>query len=43
MSFASDDFALFDLPRRFALDVADLAARRRTVQAEVHPDRFAAG
>ena len=43
MSFASDDFALFDLPRRFALDAADLAARRRTLQAEVHPDRFAAG
>ena len=43
MPFASDDFALFDLPRRFALDVADLAARRRTLQAEVHPDRFASG
>src|SRR6187399_2691677 len=43
MSFASDDFALFDLPRRFALDAADLAARRRALQAEVHPDRFAAG
>jgi len=25
------------------VDVADLAARRRTLQAEVHPDRFAAG
>ena len=43
MSIASDDFALFDLPRRFALDAADLASRRRAVQAEVHPDRFAAG
>jgi molecular chaperone HscB len=43
MSFASDDFALFDLPRRFALDAADLAARRRALQAEVHPDRFAGG
>lgn len=42
MSIASDDFALFDLPRRFALDVTDLAARRRKLQAEVHPDRFAA-
>ena len=38
-----DDFALFDLPRRFALDDAELAARRRILQAEVHPDRFAAG
>src|SRR5678815_4885906 len=43
MVFDRDDFALFDLPRRFALDAEDLAARRRAVQAEVHPDRFAAG
>ena len=43
MLFDRDDFALFDLPRRFTLDVADLAARRRTLQAQVHPDRFAAG
>ncbi|MEO8524121.1 MAG: Fe-S protein assembly co-chaperone HscB [Caldimonas sp.] len=43
MSFDSDDFALFGLPRRFALDPADLASRRRTLQSEVHPDRFAAG
>ena len=41
MSFDSDDFALFGLPRRFALDAADLAALRRTLLAEVHPDRFA--
>ena len=37
-----DDFTLFGLPRRFALDEAELAARRRALQAEVHPDRFAA-
>jgi len=43
MVFDRDDFALFDLPRRFTLDADDLAARRRAVQAEVHPDRFAAG
>jgi molecular chaperone HscB len=43
MLFDRDDFALFDLPRRFALDADDLAARRRVLQAEVHPDRFAAG
>ena len=42
MLFDSDDFALFGLPRRFMLDRADLDARRRTLQAEVHPDRFAA-
>ena len=41
MSFDSDDFALFGLPRRFALDAAELGARRRTLLAEVHPDRFA--
>lgn len=39
---AFDDFELFGLPRRFALDRADLDARRRALQAEVHPDRFAA-
>ncbi len=43
MSFDSDDFALFGLPERFALDEAELAARRRTLLAQVHPDRFATG
>jgi molecular chaperone HscB len=42
MLLDGDDFTLFDLPRRFALDDAELAARRRALQAEVHPDRFAA-
>ena len=37
----SDDFALFGLPRRFAIDRAELDARRRALQGEVHPDRFA--
>jgi molecular chaperone HscB len=41
MNLVVDDFALFGLPRRFALDRADLDARRRALQAEVHPDRFA--
>ena len=41
MSPAIDDFALFGLPRRFALDRGELDARRRALQAEVHPDRFA--
>ena len=40
-TLALDDFALFRLPRRFALDRAELDARRRALQAEVHPDRFA--
>ncbi len=43
MSFDSDDFALFGLPERFALDEADFAGRRRTLLAQVHPDRFATG
>ena len=42
MRLDSDDFELFGLPRRFALDADALDARRRVLQAEVHPDRFAA-
>jgi len=41
MKFSSDDFELFGLPRRFALDRAALDARWRTLQGEVHPDRYA--
>jgi len=41
MNLAKDDFELFGLPRRFALDRAELDSRRRALQAEVHPDRFA--
>lgn len=37
-----DHFALFDLPPRFALDDAALERAYRRVQAQVHPDRFAA-
>ena len=40
MNLAADDFALFGLPRRFALDRDELDARRRALQGEVHPDRF---
>lgn len=42
-SLRADDFALFGLPRRYALDLADLDQRRRALQAEAHPDRHAAG
>ena len=42
MNIDSDDFALFDLPRRFALEPALVDARWRSLQAEVHPDRFVA-
>jgi len=41
MKLSDDDFTLFGLPRRHALDRADLDARRRELQARVHPDRFA--
>ncbi|MGY0195991.1 Fe-S protein assembly co-chaperone HscB [Leptothrix sp. BB-4] len=42
MNLQDDDFTLFDLPRRQALDVAELDARWKALQGEVHPDRFAA-
>ena len=42
MNLDSDDFELFALDRRFALDAALLDARRRTLQGQIHPDRFAA-
>lgn len=37
-----NDFVLFGLPERHALDRAVLDERRRSLQAQVHPDRFAA-
>lgn len=42
MKLDSDDFELFGVPRRQAQDRAALDARWRALQAEVHPDRFAA-
>jgi len=42
MKLDSDDFELFGLARRFALDPAALDARWRALQTEVHPDKFAA-
>jgi molecular chaperone HscB len=38
----NDDFVLFGLPERFALDRNELDARWRKLQASAHPDRFAA-
>lgn len=38
----ADDFTLFGLPRRFALDRAEIDARGRALQSQVHPDRFGA-
>jgi molecular chaperone HscB len=41
MKLDDDDFTLFGLPQRFAVDRAALDERWRALQAEVHPDRFA--
>ena len=41
MNLSDDDFMLFGLPRRFALDRAALDAQWLALQARVHPDRFA--
>jgi len=42
MNLADNDFVLFGLPERFALDRADLDARWRRLQGSAHPDKFAA-
>ena len=42
MNIDDDDFKLFGLDERFALEPARLDRRWRELQAEVHPDRFAA-
>jgi molecular chaperone HscB len=41
MKLDDDDFTLFGLPRRHAVDRAEVDTRWRRLQAEVHPDRFA--
>ena len=41
MDFSQDHFALFGLPRRYALDEAQLSRLYHEVQAQVHPDKFA--
>lgn len=40
-SLHDDDFALFGLPRRFALDRAQIDERWKQLQRMAHPDRFA--
>lgn len=42
MRLDSDDFELFDLPRRHALSRDAIDARWKALQAQVHPDRFVA-
>ena len=41
MQLSDDDFTLFGLPARHALDAAALADQWRALQSRVHPDRFA--
>lgn len=40
MNIQDDDFTLFGLPPRFAIDGLQLDQRWRALQSEVHPDRF---
>lgn len=42
MNLQDNDFVLFGLPERFALDRAELDARWRQLQTTAHPDKFAA-
>ena len=42
MNLQATDFELFDLPPRQAQDRAAIDAHWRSLQAKVHPDRFAA-
>lgn len=41
MNITDDDFTLMGMPQRFAIDLAVLDQRWRTLQLQVHPDRFA--
>jgi molecular chaperone HscB len=41
LSLQANDFALFGLPERFAIDVAQLDAKWKQLQGAAHPDRFA--
>ena len=42
MRLDDDDFTLFGLPQRFELQRSEIDARWKALQAQVHPDRFAA-
>jgi len=40
VDLSADFFSLFQLPRTFSLDSAELDTRYREIQGQVHPDRF---
>jgi molecular chaperone HscB len=42
MNLTDDDFTLFGLPQRQAQTRAEIDARWKALQAQVHPDKFAA-
>ena len=42
MNVHDDDFALFGLARQFVQDPAQIDARWKALQRQVHPDKFAA-
>jgi len=42
MNISDTDFQIFDIPARYEQDLAQLDARWKALQREVHPDRFAA-
>jgi molecular chaperone HscB len=42
LGLSASDFELMGLPQRFSIDLAQLDARWKALQREVHPDRFAA-
>ena len=41
IDFTADHFALFELPRRYRVDAAELDRAYRALQAVIHPDRHA--
>jgi molecular chaperone HscB len=41
VDLSADFFTLFELPRDFRVDIAELDTRYRAMLARVHPDRFA--
>jgi molecular chaperone HscB len=41
LNLQATDFALFGLPERFAIDLAQLDAKWKQLQGAAHPDRFA--
>ena len=43
INFQQNHFALFGLPQRFHLDLAQMDEAYRGIQSQVHPDRFVHG